>query len=67
MTRDEVLQTIGHPSDVRFLPRQQHQLWSYRYDTPFCIWYQVSLDNANKVAELGHNSDPSCDSDWFSR
>lgn len=61
MTREEVLRRIGHPSDVRFLPRQQHQLWSYRYETPFCIWFQVSLDTANRVAELGHNVDPMCE------
>ena len=62
MTKDEVLQRIGRPSDVTTLSRQQHQLWSYRYETPFCIWFQVSLDTANRVAELGHNVDPMCDS-----
>lgn len=61
MTQDEVLQRIGHPSEQQFLTRQQHRLWSYRYDTPFCIWYQVSIDTAGRVAELGHNVDPSCD------
>ncbi|WP_428423180.1 hypothetical protein [Methylibium sp.] len=61
MSRDEVLQRIGHPSHVQFLSRQQHQLWSYRYETPFCVWFQVSLDTSNKVAELGHNVDPQCD------
>lgn len=61
MSRDEVLQRIGHPSQVRYLSRQQHQLWSYRYETPFCVWFQVSLDTSNKVAELGHNIDPQCD------
>lgn len=61
MTEAEVLSSIGHPSDTRFLSRQQHKLWSYRYDTPFCIWYQVSIDTSGKVAELGHNSDPMCD------
>lgn len=61
MTRDEVLRRVGHPSDVQYLPRQRHQLWSYRYETPFCIWFQVSLDTADKVAELGHNSDPACE------
>lgn len=61
MTSDEVLRRIGRPSDVRFLPRQQHQLWSYRYETPFCIWYQVSLDTANRVVELGNNLDPMCE------
>lgn len=63
MDQQEVLQRVGHPGEVRFLTRQQHRLWSYRYDTPFCILYQVSIDNAGKVAELGHNSDPMCDSD----
>jgi len=61
MSRDEVLRRIGHPSNVRFLSRQQHQLWSYRYDTPFCVWFQVSLDTSDKVAELGNNVDPQCD------
>lgn len=61
MSKTEVLRRIGRPSNVRFLSRQQHQLWSYRYDTPFCIWYQVSLDTADRVAELGHNVDPACE------
>lgn len=61
MSRDEVLRRIGRPSDVRFLSRQQHQLWSYRYETPFCVWFQVSLDTADRVAELGNNIDPQCD------
>lgn len=61
MSRDAVLRRIGHPGNVRFLPRQQHQLWSYRYETPFCILFQVSLDTAGTVAELGHNSDPACE------
>ena len=61
MTKSEVLYRIGHPSDVRFLSRQQHQLWSYRYESPFCIWFQVSLSTADRVVELGHNIDPACD------
>jgi hypothetical protein len=61
MTQDEVLQRIGHPSEQQFLSRQQHRVWSYRYETPFCIWYQVSIDASGRVAELGHNVDPSCD------
>lgn len=61
MGRDEVLRRIGRPSEVSYLSRQRHRLWSYRYETPFCIWFQVSLDDADRVAELGHNSDPLCD------
>lgn len=61
MSADDVLRRIGHPSNASYLPRQQHKLWSYRYDTPFCIWFQVSIDTANKVAELGNNVDPLCE------
>jgi hypothetical protein len=61
MDKAEVLRRIGRPSERRYLPRQRHQLWSYRYVTPFCIWFQVSLDTADRVAELGHNIDPLCD------
>jgi hypothetical protein len=61
MSKAEVLRRIGRPSNVQFLSRQQHQLWSYRYETPFCIWFQVSLDTSDKVAELGHNMDPRCE------
>lgn len=61
MTADEVLRRIGHPAEQRYLPRQRHRLWSYRYETPFCIWFQVSLAEDNRVAELGHNLDPACE------
>lgn len=61
MSRAEVLRRIGRPSNTRYLPRQRHQLWSYRYETPFCIWFQVSLDTDDRVAELGHNLDPICE------
>ena len=61
MSKAEVLSRIGRPSQASYLPRQRHQLWSYRYVTPFCIWFQVSLDEADRVAELGHNLDPRCD------
>ncbi len=61
MTAEEVLRRIGRPSDERFLSRQQHRLWSYRYETPFCIWFQVSIGMDGKVAELGHNLDPMCE------
>jgi hypothetical protein len=63
MTAEEVRLRIGTPSSVRTLPRQRHQLWSYRYETPFCVWFQVSIDSDGRVAELGHNLDPRCEFD----
>jgi len=60
MTKDEVLYRIGHPSEVQYLPRLRHQLWSYRYVSPFCVWFQVSLDTADRVVTVSNNNDPLC-------
>jgi hypothetical protein len=61
MTSHEVLRRIGRPAEQRWLPRQRHRLWSYRYETSFCIWFQVSIGADDRVAELGHNLDPMCE------
>ena len=61
MSRDDVLYRIGHPSNVRYLPRQNHDLWSYNYDNPFCLWFQVSVDRqTHRVAGTGHAIHPRC-------
>lgn len=59
-TRDEVLQAIGHPSEQQALPVQGRTLWSYRYDDPFCRWFQVGLDAAGRVVDTGFGPDPMC-------
>lgn len=61
MTREEVLAAIGRPSDVRTLGFQQRQLWSYRYEGPFCTWFQVGLDRGDTVVDTGYGPDPRCD------
>lgn len=61
LTEAEVRYAIGSPSERRWLPRQQHQLWNYRYEGPFCRWFQVSLDPGGQVADLGYGPDPLCD------
>lgn len=60
MSRDELLASVGRPSEVASLPRQRQALWSYRYETPFCRWFQVALDPAGKVVETGYGPDPLC-------
>ena len=60
MPAEDVLRRIGHPSEASYLPRQRHKLWSYRYVSPFCVWFQVSIDTSDHVAELGQNFDPAC-------
>ena len=60
MTKDELLYRIGHPSEVQYLARLRHQLWSYRYVSPFCHWFQVSLDDQDRVVSFGDGPDPMC-------
>ena|SRR5436305_228805 len=61
ISRDDLLLRIGHPSDTRTLAYQHRALWSYRYDSPFCKWFQVGLDPQGKVVDTGYGPDPQCD------
>jgi hypothetical protein len=60
-SRDDVLRTLGHPSETSVLPRQRTTLWSYRYETPFCQWFQVGIDAGGKVVDTGYGPDPMCE------
>lgn len=61
LTRDQLLAAIGHPSDQRALSWQNRTLWSYRYEGPFCRWFQVGLDTNGRVVETGYGPDPLCE------
>ena len=60
MTRDDVLASLGRPSEIRTLAWPKQTLWAYRYETPFCSWFQVSLDARGTVADTGYGPDPRC-------
>lgn len=61
ITREEVLKELGRPSNVSTIHYQKRQLWSWRYDSVFCQWFQVSLDTQNKVVDTGYAPDPRCE------
>lgn len=61
MGRGEVLAAIGHPGETSRIGWQDRSLWSYRYETPFCQWFQVGLDAAGRVVDTGYGPDPLCD------
>lgn len=61
MTRDEVLRLIGRPSNTGFVGWQKQTVWSYRYASPFCQWFQVGLSQAGLVEDTGYGPDPVCD------
>lgn len=66
MTRDEVLRTIGRPGSVGYVGWQKQTVWNYRYDSPFCQWFMVGLNQAGTVEDTAFGPDPLCDDDDFS-
>jgi outer membrane protein assembly factor BamE (lipoprotein component of BamABCDE complex) len=61
MTSDEVRQALGRPSEMQRIAHQRRTVWSYRYDTPFCKWFQVGVDRQDRVVDTGYGPDPLCD------
>jgi hypothetical protein len=65
MSADEVLARIGRPSTIWSIPRQRQNVWSYRYETPFCEWFMVGMGYDGRVVDTAHGPDPACDDDGF--
>jgi hypothetical protein len=54
--------TLGRPGQVRGGGWQGGQVWSWRYPTNECLWYQVSVLDGGKLRDGGaYGIDPSCD------
>ncbi|MFO1219678.1 MAG: hypothetical protein U1E89_15025 [Burkholderiaceae bacterium] len=60
LSRDELLRTIGTPSERAGMWRNG-QIWSWRYYNNDCLWYQVQLDAAGVVTSAGYGIEPRCD------
>ncbi len=67
LQRDGLLQWLGRPGERRHGGRQGGEVWSYRYPTNDCLWFQVSVMGDGSVGSSGFFVDPSCDapSDGF--
>ncbi len=59
--RDEVLLTLGTPGERRHGGWAGGQLWSWRYPTNDCLWFQVTLNDDGRLRDAGYNIDPICD------
>ena len=68
MTATVVQDLIGPSFEKTTLGRQRGEVWSYRFETPFCIWFQVEIDQSGVVRSAGHGIPPECarDDDWLS-
>ena len=58
----EVLMRIGHPAQVFGVPWQRLHVWNYRWAGGDCVWFQVSVSDADdRVTDAGIGQDPACD------
>jgi hypothetical protein len=61
MTRDELLRTLGTPGERRGGGWQGGEVWSWRYPTNDCLWFQVSIGDDGRVRDGAYGIDPACD------
>ena len=60
MTQEEVRQRLGRPGEVQRLGRSRGVVWSYRYENPFCRWFQVEITESQQVRSTGYGEPPEC-------
>ncbi len=61
---DELLRTLGRPAERQGVARvagRPGEVWSWRYVTNECLWYQVSIADDRRVVDAGFGIDPRCD------
>jgi len=64
LTRDEVLLRIGRPAGRRTLARTGEEVWTYRYESPACVYFQISFDRTTgRSINSGRLPDPICTPD----
>lgn len=59
-TQAELLATLGRPGHQR-ADRLGGEVWSWYHESPFCLWFQVSIDVGGRVKDAAFAPDPRCD------
>jgi hypothetical protein len=67
LTRDELLRWLGRPGERHGGGRAGGEVWSWRYPTNDCLWFQVSVADDGRVGGSGYFVDPRCDQPSDSR
>ncbi len=60
MSQTEVVALIGISRDTFLLGRDRGYVWSYRYDTPLCRWFQIEFTLGGTVRSAGYSKPPEC-------
>jgi hypothetical protein len=61
LSRNELLRALGTPGNRRGGGRQGGEVWSWRFETNECLWFQVSIGHDGLVRDGGFYPDPACD------
>ena len=62
MSRAALLRELGTPGERKGAGLMGGELWSWRYPTNDCLWFQVTLDtDTDQVRAAGYGIDPRCD------
>ena len=65
LRRGEVLRRLGAPGEVRGYGWRRedrgNQIWSWRYPTNDCLWFELTLAADGRVTGGGYGVDPACD------
>lgn len=60
MSQDDVRYVLGRPGEVYVLGRSRGVVWNYRYENPFCRWFQVEISQDRQVRSAGYGEPPEC-------
>jgi hypothetical protein len=61
LSAQALLYQFGPPADRRGRGLLPGEVWSYRYPTNNCLWFQVTLDAQHQVVDGSYGIDPRCD------
>jgi hypothetical protein len=62
MPEAELRMRFGRPVWVFGINHPRGQVWNYRFAGGDCVWYQVTVGDADhRVVEAGIGTDPACD------
>ena len=53
MTREQLLMTLGQPSNIAPGGRQGGQVWSYNFQNTQCQWFQVAIGDDGRTSSGG--------------
>jgi hypothetical protein len=55
------VETLIGPSFIKTgLARNRGEVWAYRFETPFCIWFEIELSAEGLVRSTGYGLPPEC-------